>query len=305
MTRNHKVVCCEECRLKFHIKCVGITVKKYSLMVSGNKSWTCQPCYVKFMHELPFHSASLNTSLAESLNLSAVSEVSEEVADGREDFSFLRKEYRKQCIITSYNINSLQSKFVEVKEWLDQRVFDISTIQETKINRTYPNSQFQVEHYKLYRKDRMKGGRGIVVYVRDNIVAVRRRKSGELLECTLLDVYINNRCTAIMCAYKPPSVDNTIFSKELSTMLDEDLSFSDTVICTGNLNSDILYPLAYTYVLLRDKKEGRCLFDVCDLYDLDSIINVPTRISKTRESSLDVILTNALALIESSCVLEP
>ena len=60
--------------------------------------------------------------------------------------------------IASYNINSLQSKFVEVKEWLDQRVFDILTIQKTKIDRTYPKSQFRVEHYKLYRKDRMKGG---------------------------------------------------------------------------------------------------------------------------------------------------
>ena len=96
------------------------------------------------MQELPFHSASSNSSQAENLNLSAVSEVSEQEADEREDFSFLRKEYRKEFIIASYNINSLQSKFVEVKEWLHQRVFDILTIQETKTDRTYPNSQFQV-----------------------------------------------------------------------------------------------------------------------------------------------------------------
>ena len=41
------------------------------------------------------------------------------------------------------------------------------------------------------------------------------------------------------------------------------------------------------------------------MYDLDYIINVPTRISKTRESCLDVILTNASGLIRSSGVLEP
>ena len=41
------------------------------------------------------------------------------------------------------------------------------------------------------------------------------------------------------------------------------------------------------------------------MYDSGSIINVPTRISKTRESCLDVILTNASALIKSSGVLEP
>ena len=101
IARNRKAICCEECGLKFHIKCTGNTVKKYSLMVSGNKSWTCQPCYAKFMHELPFNSVSLNSSLMEDLNLSTVSEVSEEAADDREDFSFLRKEYRKECIIAS------------------------------------------------------------------------------------------------------------------------------------------------------------------------------------------------------------
>ena len=37
IARNHKSICCEECQLKFHIKCAGITVKKYSLMVTGNK----------------------------------------------------------------------------------------------------------------------------------------------------------------------------------------------------------------------------------------------------------------------------
>ena len=253
--RNHKAICFEECRLQFHIKCVGITVKNYSLMVSGNKSWTCQPCYAKFMHELPFNSALLNSSLMENLNLSTVSEVSEEAADDREDFSFLRKEYRKECIIASYNINSLQSKLLEVKEWLDQQVFDILTIQETKIDRTHPNSQFQVENYKLYRNDRIKGGGGIIVYVRDNIAAVRKRKSGDSLECILLDVYMNNRRIAIFCAYKPSSVDNATFSKELSAMLDEALSFCDTVICTGDLNSDILHPLAA-------KKKG----DACSMF---------------------------------------
>ena len=46
------------------------------------------------------------------------------------------------------------------------------------------------------------------------------------------------------------------------------------------------------------KKEGRCLLDICDMYDLDSIINEPTRISATKESCLDLILTNAPAFVK-------
>ena len=109
--------------------------------------------------------------------------------------------------------------------------------------------------------------------------------------------FMNNKRITILCAYKPLSVDNATFSKELFTMLDEALSFSVTNMYWGP-NSDILHPLA-------DKKEGRCLLNICDMYDLDSIINVPTRISKARESCLDVILTNDSALIKPSGVLEP
>lgn len=69
---------------------------------------------------------------------------------------------------------------------------------------------------------------------------------------------INNRRTAILCSYKPPSVNNAIFSKELSIMLDEALSFSDTVICTEDLNSDILHPLAD-----KKKKDACLMFVTC------------------------------------------
>ena len=64
------------------------------------------------------------------------------------------------------------------------------------------------------------------------------------------------------------------------------------MIFTGDLNSDILHPLD-------NHKEGQCLLDMCDL---DSLIDVPTRISKNRESCLDVILTNVLAFAKDSGV---
>ena len=42
---------------------------------------------------------------------------------------------------------------------------------------------------------------------------------------------------------------------------------------------------------------------MCDIYDLDSFINGPTRISKNRESRLDVILTNVPAFAKDSGVI--
>ena len=158
------------------------------------------------------------------------------------------------------------------------------TIQETKIDSTFPSSQFHVEGFNFYRRDRVKGGGGIVVYIRDNIAASRKKLRGKCVESMLFDMKIGQRQFAYITAYKPPSVDNNTFKRELYDLLDEVNSLSDNVIFTGDLNSDILHPLdnhKEGQCLLDNHKEGQCLLDMCDIYDLDSLINVPTRISKT------------------------
>ena len=71
---------------------------------------------------------------------------------------------------------------------------------------------------------------------------------------------------------------------------------ADSRLQGGDLNSDILHPLD-------NHKEGQCLLDMCDIYDLDSLINVPTGISKNRDSCLDIILTNVPAFAKDSGVI--
>ena len=179
------------------------------------------------------------------------------------------------------------------------------TIQETKIDSTFPSSQFHVEGFNFYRRDRVKGGGGILVYIRDNIAASRKKLRGKCVESMLFDMKIGQRQFAYITAYKPPSVDNNTFKRELCDLLDEVNSLSDNVIFTGDLNSDILHPLdnhKEGQCLQDNHKEGQCLLDMCDIYDLDSLINVPTRISKNRESCLDVILTNVPAFAKDSGV---
>ncbi len=79
-----------------------------------------------------------------STNLSVCSEIAEE-ATTAENIQQLRADNRKQCIIANLNINSLPNKFEEIKEWLASGAFDILSIQETKIDKTFPSSQFYVE----------------------------------------------------------------------------------------------------------------------------------------------------------------
>ena len=57
------------------------------------------------------------------------------------------------------------------------------------------------------------------------------------------------------------------------------------MICIGDLNCDLLHPLD-------NGKQGKELLDICDVYDLHNLRTGPTRISSSKESCLDVVLSN-------------
>ena len=142
----------------------------------------------------------------------------------------------------------------------------------------------------------MKGGGGIAVFISDNIIATTRKVACTHLEALLFDLRIDQRQFAL-CAYKPPSVDNNTFTNELLKVLDQATLLSDNIICIGDLNCDILHPL-------HNNKQGKCLLDICDVYDLDPLINKPTRMSENKSTCLDVILTNVPAFMRDSGTIE-
>lgn len=301
VSQNHRAVNCESCKLYYHIKCGGVTQKDYMRMKQAKDlSWTCTTCVLSLFVNLPFHDISNSNIEATTHNNNNNSRIfnSDENTYANPDIQQLRKKKRKECMIAHLNINSLPNKFDEIKEWLSSNIFDILSIQETKIDQTFPDSQFTVKGYNLFRCDRKKGGGGILVFVRDSIITVHKKTKSKSVEAIVLDISIGQTKFALIAAYKPPSVENTIFTSDMFSLLDKATSISDNIICIGDLNCDILKPLD-------NNKQGRCLLDICDVYDLDSLINIPTRISPNRASCLDVILTNVPAYFKESGTFEP
>ena len=76
----------------------------------------------------------------------------------------------------------------------------------------------------------------------------------------------------------------------MSVLLDLAILNRPNVICIGDLNCDLLHPVD-------NGKQGRELLDICDVYDLHNLINETIRVSSTKESCLDVILTNVPSLV--------
>ena len=77
----------------------------------------------------------------------------------------------KKVIISSININTLPAKFNHVKEViLKMSIFLVIT--ETKLDDTFPLGQFNVDRFTmLYRLDRNCNGRGVIIFVREDIAS--------------------------------------------------------------------------------------------------------------------------------------
>ena len=81
----------------------------------------------------------------------------------------MRIQNANKIIIGHLNINSLRNKFECLKYIIDKSV-DIFLISETKLNDTFPDSQFQIDGFlPPYRKDRNDKGGGLLLYVREHI----------------------------------------------------------------------------------------------------------------------------------------
>ena len=103
-------------------------------------------------------------------------------------------------------------------EWI--QAFDILTIQETKLDKSFPDSQFTIDDYNMFRQDRKKGGGGIMVYIRKSIPSHRIRVKSNEVEAIVIDIQLGQQYMSLLCAYKPPAVTNNTFTNETYALLD-------------------------------------------------------------------------------------
>ena len=80
-----------------------------------------------------------------------------------------RLNHPKNVIIGHLNINSIRNKFSGFKDLVLTET-DICLLSETKIDDSFPNSQFFAEGYRMFRKDRNKNGGDLILYVNEGIL---------------------------------------------------------------------------------------------------------------------------------------
>ena len=167
---------------------------------------------------------------------------------------------------------------------MQNKLFDIITLNETRLDCSVLNGEIEIPGYDIVRRDRNRSGGGVAMYIRSHIpYIVRKDLMTDSLELICVEIKkLKSKPLLITTWYRPPNSSIELFSdfENFLELLEDE---NKEIVITGDLNCNLLEQNKNlpTFKLL----------DVVDVYQLQQHILSPTRITNTTASLLDVILT--------------
>ena len=167
---------------------------------------------------------------------------------------------------------------------------DVLAVSETWLNQNTPTDCANIIGYDFLRRDKPKdliGAQGVGLYIKHGI-SYTQRSDLELdgLMCTGVQINLQNRKPLnIVVLYRHPHSPVSFYklAEELFTMLD---SKSSTSIITGDFNIN--------YNILHERNSpARKLDDIAAAHGFKQTIKLPTRITETTTTCIDLTFTNA------------
>ena len=221
---NHRVLTCNLCGFKYHIKCGNVTPKQYKEIISSDlKSWNCEGCSTQqlkcsspdldlsLLHQLPFASLTDDSFTAaicckESRPPSLSSNGEEENESHLSDLvQQLEDSSVKALRVEHLNVCSIRNKVDELRCLQLLCRFELIAITETHLDKTVRDEALQIEGMKLLRLDRKgRKGSGCMLYYNEHLQATHRRDlfiSG--LEAIWLQVKFPNTSALFSVMYRP------------------------------------------------------------------------------------------------------
>ena len=167
-------------------------------------------------------------------------------------------------------------------------MLDILIITETKLDDTFPVSQFHIDGFsKPYRLDRNRNGGGVIIYVREDIPSKILTKHVLPTDIEALFIELNFRkCKWLLSGiYHPPSQSDQCFFDRLDNVLDVYSNY-ENILLVGDFNAEIgetcLDTFLYQHQLKNVNKELICYKNSENLSWIDFILtNNPGSFSKT------------------------
>ena len=117
----------------------------------------------------------------------------------------LRNQNPHKITIGHLTINSIRNKFESLARFVCNNI-DILMVSETKIDDTFPESQFLIESFsKPFRFDRTAKGGGILLYIREDIPCrhIKQIPLNNLFKGFFVEVNLRSKQWLLGCSYNP------------------------------------------------------------------------------------------------------
>lgn len=185
-------------------------------------------------------------------------------SDDLQKLKDIRKKFPKNVITSYLNINSIRNKFESLAFMLKDKV-DVLTIAETKLDESFPNSQFLIEGFKIpYRFDVTSQKGGLLTYVRSGIPSRQLTSFNISHDFQIIPIELNLRKLKwlLISIYRPPSQCLSEFLNSLSRMIDFFSVSYERIVVNGDFNatseSQILTEFLENHSLFSHVKETTC-----------------------------------------------
>ena len=154
------------------------------------------------------------------------------------------------------------------------------TVAETKLDSSFPNSQFRIKGFKpLIRLDINKSSGGLLVYIKENLLCKKIEDFGipNDIQTILIDINIRKQKWLLLPINRSPSQDPRYIIENICAVTDRHTSLSENVLLIGDLNMEI---------------SDQEMSTLTNTYNLVNLFKGPTCFNTPKGRSIDLMLTN-------------
>ena len=191
----------------------------------------------------------------------------------------LKVKHPDNVSIAYLNINSVRNKLDQLIEYLGNTI-NILMIAETKLDESFPDSQFKISGMKKpYRLDVTSNSGGLLVYIDTNISSKRifLNSIPKDIQAIVFEIIIKNRRLLMICIYRPPKQNLNYFLECINDIIDRLSDKYTDILITGDFNEEI-------------SKEPFKIF--IDGNEFKSLIKMNTCFKSKSGRCIDLMLTN-------------
>ena len=162
----------------------------------------------------------------------------------------LRSKNAGNIIFSYLNINSIRNKFENLCELVAGNV-DILCIAETKLDPSFPNSQFLIPGFhKPLRMDVSSRRGGLLVYIKSSLTSkmLNKFRLPNNTQIKPLKLNLKKDKWLFVSIYKPPLQNNQYFVSILSNLLDFYSNEYDHKVVLGDFNLEPSCPSMLSFI---------------------------------------------------------